>query len=387
MAFSAINILNSSGTVLTTVSKGSIRIETAGSLTVTPSDDGTLILDADPSIRKNASFYDTKFKAIIEGGELLNEYSFTGFKTHAPYVSTINNRAPDKHNAFWISEGRTGRVGLFPSTGSYVIPTYNDNELPVTDVAVPDFDCEDLAKLNEMLVLLDNWYKHHRERNLTEGFKLFRQYQAVVHYWNYLINEQMLIANVTMTANNKMKLSIGYRHTACSTVSSVSVQLHIAVAGDNYVMIDDADYKTFSNSLTRSIYTTKSYPQDSYCNFTDAVVSTTGMVFDTPANYSPVENTLFHYDFAEGASLTMSSALMRPRYYMIYNAEIPLERSVSKDRMYDGDVPADKPIINGTSNVWTFVVTWTNTQFGTSVSKTITVTTAPISWETTTNLW
>jgi len=186
------------------------------------------VINAGVSAATGTDYYIQKYNAVIGGGSGVG-YSFSGINNGGYWVATINNMPPHKAGGAFCMAGSTcGQVGEFPVVTRIggiptqaVVETAN-NTLSVFDMCTADVDCEDYYKLFTYLKIIKTALDANKDKNLDDptSTKLFPQYQAAVHFWNYLANIHGIIFEVSGSSAN-VKITTGYRAMACGPYSNV----------------------------------------------------------------------------------------------------------------------------------------------------------------------
>lgn len=290
---------------------GNIRLEGGVGFTVARDDEGAFNISGDISSGADLPYYKAKYNALVHGGGLLPDYTFTGMPY---YIASINGKGPHPYDGHMsLLGGACSQIGLFLS-GSHA--STSPATLEVFDMCTADVDCEDYYRMFTYLKRINDFTDSNKDNNLVTGTQLFKQYEASVHYWNYMVNSMSLLFSVTeVTAG--MLISAGYRCMDCGPFSGVSYSVTIVPVSTQ-------------PSLTISYLSASSNT-----NRTDLRVN-----------------------FSSGASTFTGTADndMRMRDYIVTNTMFRMTTT-------DSPPPSGHNIFNITS-------TWTNTAFGASVTRT-----------------
>jgi hypothetical protein len=91
-----------------------------------------------------------------------------------------------------------------------------------------------------------------KDNNLITGTKLFKQYEANVHYWNYLVNSLSLILTAK-ESNAGLLISAGYRCMDCGPYSGITLSVTVNPVSEQTGLI--MAFKGRSMSSNRSTLT------------------------------------------------------------------------------------------------------------------------------------
>jgi len=180
-------------------------------------DGDELTLNAGSVYNEQDSRYQRKFEVILNGGTFVDDdgtvMTFTGMPY---YLASMGGVKGDFVNNFDFLSNACGQVGIFTpvdllssnsessvtnseskSSGGTVRDPYvsmlNDaGELELLDICQACIDCEDYAQIVTLMDRIEEWQDGDVNRNLDEGLNLFRQTQAVMHFWNYLVHIKCL---------------------------------------------------------------------------------------------------------------------------------------------------------------------------------------------------
>ncbi len=220
---------------------GSLKLDASGKVVLVggagfsvvkdDTEDRAFVINADLSAGAGTDYYIRKYDAVINGcgGGCPPEYTFSGIASGGYWVSRINQKAPYKPSgAFCISGGACGQLGEFPvvslSGGSPVQAVVESAAatLSITDMCMADIDCEDYYRLFSKIKIIKDYLDNNKDKNLDQAgsTRLFPQYEAAVHMWNYLANLQGIIFKVKASGGN-IKVDAGYRAMACGPYSGV----------------------------------------------------------------------------------------------------------------------------------------------------------------------
>jgi len=184
---------------------------------------GEVELSMDPALVESEPYMMTKFEAVINGGEIPQEYSFTGpdhpgsgQKTYVygsiGYgkfgISSLSGARPVDGTVALLTDACT-QIGLFqtrPGVGGNPgegrgeeLPTHPYG-VHIMDTCLPCVDCADYEKIEEYIRVLQSSMDRLATRFMAlpsevwepgadknmDPYGLFRQQQALTHYWNYL---------------------------------------------------------------------------------------------------------------------------------------------------------------------------------------------------------
>jgi hypothetical protein len=200
------------------------------------SGDGVLIESERDEITLNAGSeyseqddrFQRKFEVVINGGTFVDDdgtmMTFSGMPY---YISRIGNVPGDFLQNFDFLSNACGQVGiarptddsvllsdsssnepqssfsesnqssLSESSGGLVIDQYanllnEDGELELLDICQACVDCEDYAQVVTLMERIEEFQQLDVNRNLDSGQRLYSQFQATMHFWNYLVHQKCL---------------------------------------------------------------------------------------------------------------------------------------------------------------------------------------------------
>ena len=180
-------------------------------------DGNELTLNAGSAYNEQDSRYQRKFVAILNGGTFIDDdgtvMTFSGMPY---YLASLGGVKGDFVNNFDFLSNACGQVGIFApvdllssnsessvtnseshSSGGTIrdplVHMLNDaGELELLDICQACVDCEDYAQIVTLMDRVEEWQDGDVNRNLDEGLNLFRQAQAAMHFWNYLVHMKCL---------------------------------------------------------------------------------------------------------------------------------------------------------------------------------------------------
>ena len=251
-------VLAQDGTVLLQVDQAHpSKVELKGGLgfTLVPSSDGTAIdINADPTAGANDPYYLQKFNNLVGGGPSgTPDYQFSG----GPYyISKINDILPYKSardRDFSVVGSGCMQVGIFQDTRclkkgvpSIAYPETDDNKLQVTNMCQPDVDCEDYRRIYIYLERIRKFLDANKDANLQTGtnpmtgtpeIALYKQYQAAVHYWNFVVLNKGFTFTVIDGGRNNIAITTGYEVVSCGSYSNPSWSILITEVSGTTVTI------------------------------------------------------------------------------------------------------------------------------------------------------
>jgi len=192
---------------------GKVEIEGGDGLRITSEGD-EITMDAGESYSDIEAYYRRKFRVIVDGGTFIDRdgipLEFSGMPY---YIASIAGQKGNFLENFDFLSSPCGQVGIFyDGTGEFgsqtefgsaggavgdgFVSMLNGNgELELLDICQACVDCEDyqqIIDLMDRIELFQNWDVKRNLNDETEGgeLALFHQYQATVHYWNYLVHVQ-----------------------------------------------------------------------------------------------------------------------------------------------------------------------------------------------------
>ena len=191
-------------------------------------DGNEITLNAGADYNEPESRFQRKFEVIINGGTFIDDdgtpYVFKGMPY---YVAKIGGVGGDFLNNFDFLSNACGQVGIFTpiepgeldsssslsddqssvsnseseSSGLIVKDPYTslldeEGRLPLLDICQACIDCEDYAQIVTLMERIEEFQDIDVKRNLDGGagqggeLALFRQFQAIMHFWNYLAHDK-----------------------------------------------------------------------------------------------------------------------------------------------------------------------------------------------------
>lgn len=231
---------------------------------------GSLVIGVDGSGGGDDPVYKAKWLDLVNGGG--------GFSGLPYYVSSVNDAKPKADGTLFLLGGLCPQLGLFDDEGEdYRRPSRTPHALEFFDMCEACVDCADYQKLFEYVDRIKEWLDANKDNNLTTGLQLFKQYQATVHYWNYLVHVQSIPFTVYANGDD-VGVKVGYRCLDCGPFHDIMIQVHAEELGG-----DSPTSSTWSvvginkqpNTLSVSVFATEDEsqpPSDSYESDTAVVV-------------------------------------------------------------------------------------------------------------------
>lgn len=177
------------------------------------SDSGELLVAYNGNAGVDDPAYKAKWDAILNGT--------AGFSGPPYYMSKLNGVSPMDGGTLMLMGGLGTQIGLFENREHPVInPAPDPNTLHFFDMCQACLDCGDYEQLYKYLERIKVWLDANKDCNLITGTKLFKQYQATVHYWNYLVHAQSLIFKVFEDGKSP-GIKIGYNCIDCGPFTDV----------------------------------------------------------------------------------------------------------------------------------------------------------------------
>jgi len=215
-------------------------------------EDNEIVIQGDLTGGADDPCFRSKYEAILAGGthpgcygegpcDFNSRYPLDpDWRIGAPYwISTFNKiSANDKLGLMWLLGSVCGQMGIFSTSNlNGIAPSPHDNTLELFDLCAACMDCGDYQKLYVYLERILQWLDANKDNNLVTGTRLFRQYQATINYWNYLVHSQSLIF-IVQPMGADLGIKVGYRAADCGpfintsftvTVTHLSGQPHQCV--------------------------------------------------------------------------------------------------------------------------------------------------------------
>lgn len=246
MAFSgfvvnSIEVRDRQGASLGTL-QGKVKLK-AGSGVAIDSSGNTVTLSVGREYTDPDDCYLRKLTAVIEGGAVDDCNGGTTNFTGMPYyIATIAGEGAGEANDYDFHSTANGQVGIW--NGASII---NAGALEITDIGAACIDCEDYENIKDLMERIREFQYGDVNRNLYKGptdpgeLSLFRQYQATVHYWNYLVHEQCIPLELIRGSKRFVGIESGYFLKDCSERTVVQT-LVVSIA---WALLAAADYVNF----------------------------------------------------------------------------------------------------------------------------------------------
>jgi hypothetical protein len=344
--------------------------------------DEALEIGVDSSGAGDDPVYKAKWLNIINGAG--------GYSGVPYYISSFNKIGPAPDGTFFLLGGLCPQIGLFSRPNDPVLyPSAIPNTLEFFDMCEACVDCADYQLLFKYLDRINEWLDANELNNLTGGLKLFKQYQALVYYWNYLVTSQSMVLTANW-AGDGVKVLAGYRCFDCGPFNDVRIIVKIEQASEDYiegewvlqsvnsdpqdievdVILDasDGDYQSDESSdsstsdssaspLSESSSSSRSVSSSSQSIYSDSSTSDSSA---SPSSESSSSDRSFTEDIV-----------------VIDIAEIDKDESVLVDIAYNTALNSSSGSLSSSSSseipyttgVYKVIATWYNTHIGTSVSR------------------
>ena len=174
-------------------------------------------LSVDPSQVDDDPVFKAKWLDITRGGG--------GFSGPPYYVSALNGEVPAKDGYIYLLGQLCSQIGMFPDNDTDIwTPSKFEHTLELFDMCEACLDCGDYMLALDRLKRIESWLAGNKDRNLVEGTKLYKQYQASVHYWNYLVHVQSIPFKVFADGSD-IRVKVGYRCLDCGPFDDVTIVL------------------------------------------------------------------------------------------------------------------------------------------------------------------
>lgn len=188
---------------------------------------------------------------------------FQALTVEAPYISSVNNAYPFSDGTFFINGGPCVQVGVFDGQADRVSPLGGPAHLYITDVCAPCIDCDDWARIcvlaDKLGVALQGNVNVNIKETDSNAMLLYRQYQAFLYLWNYLMHKQSLVFDLKLNSPSRMTVTVGYFCPACGPLGDISVDMTLSMAGQDYVYMEEVSRLKSSNPGDTAVTTTISY--------------------------------------------------------------------------------------------------------------------------------
>jgi hypothetical protein len=176
--------------------------------------------------------YQRKFETVVNGGTFIDDDGTIMVFSGMPYyVARVGNVPGDFLQNFDFLSNACGQVGIArptddsillsdsssaedqssvsgtssetdisepsESSGGIVMDQYanllnEDGELELLDICQACIDCEDYAQIVTLMERIEEFQQLDVNRNLDSGQRLYSQFQAAMHFWNYLVHQKCL---------------------------------------------------------------------------------------------------------------------------------------------------------------------------------------------------
>jgi hypothetical protein len=196
------------------------------------SDRDEITINAGSQYSEQDDRYQRKFETVINGGTFVDDDGTIMTFSGVPYyISKIGNVAGDFLQNFDFLCNACGQVGiarptddsillsdsssaenqsslsgtsseseissLSESSGGIVQDQYalllnEDGELELLDICQACIDCADYAQVVTLMERIEEFQQLDVSRNLDSGQRLYSQFQATMHFWNYLVHQKCL---------------------------------------------------------------------------------------------------------------------------------------------------------------------------------------------------
>ena len=194
--------------------KGDVTLEAGAGIAI-EHEDGNFLVSVDTEANIVDQTYQQKWIDIIKGNP-----PFSGMPY---YIASLNNIKPRSDIEFFLLGHVCSQIGVFED-GAFA--NEQAAQLEIFDMCEACVDCEDYDIVFKYIERIEEWVDENKDNNLTEGTRLFKQYQATVHYWNYLVHAQSLILQLYGSGSDCV-VKIGYRCLSCSTLNNVTMTLSL----------------------------------------------------------------------------------------------------------------------------------------------------------------
>ncbi len=168
-------------------------------------------------------FYAEKYRSVVDGG---SSYGVTGhldyiFSDMAKYIATINGMTG--HTAadtFFLMGGACWQVGC---QNDQTDATTGDGEhaLRLENKCFPGLDCRDYQVIKDYLERIRIFLQENRDKNCCKDAKLFEQYKALIHYWNWLVASRTA-GTLVKAIYSGIAIAAHYEHWCCDHPASSS---------------------------------------------------------------------------------------------------------------------------------------------------------------------
>ncbi len=266
MAFSGFSVRSVEVRDKTGASKGTLSGKVklrAGSGVSIKSSENVITISTGREYTSPDDCYLRKLNAIIEGGtgdecDGDGTYTFSGMPY---YIGAINGERGGEVNNYDVHGSACGQVGIWDGTS-----IMSGGALPILDICAACIDCQDYEDIKELMEQIRVFQYWDVQRNLytdvgvpgnsseepapEEGegeLALFRQYQATVHYWNFLVHEQAIPLELIRGSKRYFGIESGYFLKDCSdrtVTQTISVVIVWEGAAADYVDFKITNVKT-----------------------------------------------------------------------------------------------------------------------------------------------
>lgn len=176
--------------------------------------DGAVRFQAGSEYLQPDAYYPAKLAAILAGGAFGTQ-TYSG----APYwLSRLENASPNINGDVSLLGDGCTQAPLVDIDIAAAVLRGDSGEIRLTDICPACIDCEDYDLAYRMLERIADFLDTNRDRNLRSGVRLFKQYQALVRYWNYMVNRHTMPFQVIGQGDNLFTVRIGYTSLHCGNL-------------------------------------------------------------------------------------------------------------------------------------------------------------------------
>jgi len=218
----AIPVVNGSGSLIS----GRVEFSAGDGMQIDIDEDTEEIVLTATGQENSTAAYRRKFNTVISGGTYTDEEGVVQTYTGMPYyITSLGDARPGDTGNVDLLCSPCGQVGIYEN-GSIM----DSGALPILDICPACVDCEDFEYIRLLTDRLKDWQIMQVDKNLyrstdpTPGdMALFRQYQATIEYWNYLVHAQCIPLHLIHMSSSAFAINTGYYVKYCGTYTPVLV--------------------------------------------------------------------------------------------------------------------------------------------------------------------
>ena len=231
-------------------------------------DTNEVTIGADATAGAQDPYYVQKFNDLIKlgggsyhGGGVNKDYVFSGGPYYISKIASILPYPSTRDRNWALLGSACMQVGKLSGTecvsGGSTDPEDEDSKLTVANMCEADVDCEDYRRIFIYLERIRKFLDANKDANLTIGtneatcrktIALFKQYEAAIHYWNFVVANKGFTFLVA-PGPNTISLTTGYEVVVCGTYPHVCWSIAISGLAGLVVEHKLVSYRSSKTSL------------------------------------------------------------------------------------------------------------------------------------------